>query len=56
MIGVNKLELCKLELLVAIQEYLDKRLTTYAPVAIDFTTKETNFSFVITVKEKDKPV
>ena len=31
MIGNNKLELCEAELMVALQEYLDKRMCTWAP-------------------------
>lgn len=53
MIGCNKLELCAAELLVAIQEYLDKRMGDYAPKASDVKQERVGGVFVITLKQKD---
>ena len=48
--GNNILQLCTAELLVAVQEYLDKRMRNYAPLANDIQAREG--SFYILLKEQ----
>lgn len=52
MIGKNKLVLCQAEMLVAIQEYLDKRMTVYAPKAFTVEENKSEYSFVISIEGK----
>ena len=51
MLGNNQLHLCIAEMMVAVQEYLDKRMTTYAPKVTDVTMYKGE-TFVINLSEK----
>lgn len=50
--GNNILQLCTAELLVAVQEYLDKRMRNYAPLAYDIQARDG--TFYILLKEQPK--
>lgn len=52
--GSNQLTLCMSELLVAVQEYLDKRMTTYAPKAVHVNVDRNDSTFTINLKPKDE--
>ncbi len=52
MIGNNKLELCEAELMVALQEYLDKRMCTWAPKVAGVSQDKSSGTFTITLKAK----
>ena len=53
MIGVNKLELCEAELMVALQEYLDKRMGEYAPKVDGVAQDKAAGTFNIRLKAKE---
>jgi hypothetical protein len=55
--GQNELHLCTAEMLVAIQEYLNKRMLSYAPTAayVTVTGLSSAQTFVISLKAKDTP-
>ena len=46
--GKNELTLCEAELLVAVQEYLHKRLGSYTPKAVNISNK--NYAYTITLE------
>lgn len=48
--GNNVLQICTTELLVAVQEYLDKRMRNYAPLAYDIQARDG--TFYISLKEQ----
>lgn len=52
--GNNELRLCAAEMMVAVQEYLNKRMTVYAPT-VDAVSCAAGLAqtFVITLKEKE---
>lgn len=50
--GNNVLQLCTAELLVAVQEYLNKRMCNYAPLASDIQARDG--TFYISLKEQPK--
>ena len=45
--GKNELRLCALEMLVALQEYVDKRWGTYAPKVTDVQFRDHNYIFCL---------
>ena len=45
--GKNELRLCALEMLVALQEYVDKRLGSYAPKVNDVQFKDGWYTLVL---------
>ena len=51
--GNNTLTICMAELLVAIQEYLDKRMGEYAPKASYIRKGSDDSGFHIDLKEKE---
>lgn len=55
--GKNELVLCTAEMLVAVQEYLDKRMGDYAPLATDVIPNKDYASntFNIKLEEKSDP-
>ena len=53
MIGSNELHLCKAEMMVAVQEYLDKRMGPYAPEVFDIGERGGTFRVVL-VERKDR--
>ena len=50
--GRNEITLCALEMHVAIQEYLDKRMTVYAPRVTSVKVDGCGDGFTIRVEEK----
>lgn len=55
MIGNNKLELCEAEMMVALQEYLDKRMRTFAPKVVGVSQDKSSGVFTIELKSKELP-
>ena len=54
--GHNELHLCPAEMVVAMQEYLNKRMTSYAPTVAHVTvtgTMSSTQTFVISLKAKE---
>jgi hypothetical protein len=55
--GSNELHLCTAEMMVAVQEYLDKRMAGYAP-SVDTVRVEKDvgcLTFIVVLKEKEPP-
>ena len=55
MIGNNKLELCEAEMMVALQEYIDKRFGNYAPKVVGVSQDKSSRTFTIELKSKEVP-
>lgn len=53
MIGSNELHLCKAEMMVALQEYLDKRMGPYAPEVFGIGERDGTFRIIL-VERKDR--
>ena len=55
--GTNELHLCTAEMMVAVQEYLNKRMSVYAPKVDDVRTTNmgSRMTFVIRLKAKKTP-
>lgn len=53
--GTNELHLCKAEMLVALQEYLDKRLGPYAPQAVNVRATPDSATFIVALTAKPSP-
>ena len=54
--GRNELHLCAAEMMVAVQEYLQKRMTVFAPTVIGIRAENgsTNPTFIILMESKEK--
>ena len=52
--GSNQLILCQAELMVALQEYLDKRMGNYAPAVVGVCENKAEYNFVVDLVEKPK--
>lgn len=52
MIGNNELRLCQAEMLIALQEYLDKRMGEYAPKVSN--VEERDASFRVSLRERER--
>jgi hypothetical protein len=56
MIGRNELKLCAAEMLVALQEYIDKRWGAYSPKAIDVQHNKDMYTITLEGKSGTVPI
>ena len=54
MIGNNELRLCKAEMQVALQEYLDARMGKYAPSVSDVAERDHAFRVTLVERKADR--
>lgn len=54
MVGNNELHICQAEMIKIVQEYLSKRLGSYAPFV--HSVKQRDYSFIIELKDNNNAI
>lgn len=53
--GCNALDLCHAEMIVAMQEYIDKRFGTYAPIVAAVISEGSSGRFIVHLTDTSPP-